>query len=115
MSRSSCADAVFVGEIVGWIARSCNRRRLGGHAQADEYAAHDVALGDDRDDAQPAVALGAFESVHGATPAEQPRPVDTRLRHVEYAIEKPIPVPDGDGVGGQRRSAAGAGGHLGHS
>jgi hypothetical protein len=70
-------------------------------------AVHDIALGDDGDVAQPAVALGAFDDVDLRASPEKVCPVYARLCRVEQSAEQPIPLPDGDDVRGESDYAVG--------
>jgi len=85
---------LIVPDVVGRIACAGDVRGLGQQAQVREDASHGLALGDDGDDAQPAVTLRTFENVHGEIAAEQRRPVHARLHRVEQPPEQPIPGLD---------------------
>ena len=83
-------DVVWV--VVGRVTRPCDRRCLGRHAEVSQDALDRLPLGDDRQDAKPAVALGAFENVDAEAAPQERRPVQPRRGGVERALEQPAPV-----------------------
>jgi hypothetical protein len=53
--------------------------------------------------AEPAVALRALERVDSHRPSEERRPIDARGHGVQQAAKQPVPVVDGDDMGGEDR------------
>jgi len=75
----------------------------GRHPEVRQDALHRLAVGDDRQHAERAVALRALERVDSHRPSEERRPIDARGHGVQQAAKQPVPVVDGDDMGGEDR------------